>query len=99
MARFQSIMVMDEPKFPAVEPDRVAIDRQYQRNDALEALSTFKQRRGETLAFLRGLRPEQWDRGGVHPVRGRMSVKDFVALMAWHDDNPQQLKRALDGKA
>ena len=67
---------------------------------ALEALSTFKQRRGETLAFLRGLRPEQWDRGGVHPVRGRMPVKDFVALMAWHDDNHlDQLKRALDGKA
>jgi hypothetical protein len=27
-------------------------------------------------------------------------VKDFVALMAWHDDNHlDQLKRALDGKA
>src|SRR6266478_5879089 len=100
MARFQSMMVMDEPKFVAVEPDRVAIDRQYQRNDAPEALSTFKQRRAETLAFLRGLKPEQWERGGIHPVRGRMTVTDFVGLMAWHDDNHlDQLKRALDGKA
>jgi len=100
MARFQSIMVMDEPRFVAVEPDRVAIDRQYQRNDAPEALSTFKQRRAETLAFLRGLKPEQWERGGIHPVRGRMTVTDFVGLMAWHDDNHlDQLKRALDGKA
>ncbi len=99
-ARFQSMMVMDEPKFVAVEPDRVAIDRQYQRNDAPEALSTFKQRRAETLAFLRGLKPEQWERGGIHPVRGRMTVTDFVGLMAWHDDNHlDQLKRALDGKA
>ena len=85
---------------PLVEPDRVAIDRQYQRNDAPEALSTFKQRRAETLAFLRGLKPEQWERGGIHPVRGRMTVTDFVGLMAWHDDNHlDQLKRALDGKA
>jgi hypothetical protein len=29
-----------------------------------------------------------------------MTVKDFVELMAWHDDNHlDQLKRALDGKA
>ncbi len=69
-------------------------------NDAPEALSTFKQRRAETLAFLRGLKPEQWERGGIHPVRGRMTVTDFVGLMAWHDDNHlDQLKRALDGKA
>src|SRR5437016_1103983 len=57
MVRFQSMMVMDEPTFLPVEPDRVAIDRQYQRNDAQEALSTFKQRRTESLAFLRGLKP------------------------------------------
>jgi uncharacterized damage-inducible protein DinB len=99
MVRFQSVMVMDEPKFLAVEPDRVAIDRQYQRNDTQEALSTFRQRRVETLAFLRELKPPQWERGGIHPVRGRMTVKDFVALMAWHDDNHlDQLRRALDGK-
>jgi hypothetical protein len=35
----------------------------------------------------------------VHPTRGRMTVKDFVGLMAWHDDNHlDQLKRALAGK-
>ena len=33
-------------------------------------------------------------------TRGRMTVKDFVGLMAWHDDNHlDQLKRALEGKA
>jgi uncharacterized damage-inducible protein DinB len=100
MIRFQSVMAMDEPKFLPVDPDRLAIDRQYQRNDAEEALSTFKKRRDESLAFLRGLKPPQWERGGIHPVRGRMTVKDFVGLMAWHDDNHlDQLKRALDGKA
>jgi hypothetical protein len=53
----------------------------------------------ETLRFLHGLRPEHWDRGGVHATRGRMTVKDFVALIAWHDDNHlDQLKRALAGK-
>jgi len=100
MIRFQSVMAMDEPKFLGVEPDRWAIERQYARNDVQEALTAFTTRRDETLKFLRGLKPEQWERGGIHATRGKMTVKDFVELMAWHDDNHlDQLKRALDGKA
>jgi len=100
MTRFLSILAMDEPKFLPVEPDRWAVERQYQRNDVQEALAAFKTRREETLRFFRGLKPDQWERGGVHATRGRMTLKDFVELMAWHDDNHlDQLKRALDGKA
>ena len=100
MTRFLSILAMDEPKFLPVEPDRWAVERQYQRNDVQEALAAFKTRREETLRFFRGLKPEQWERGGIHATRGRMTLKDFVELMAWHDDNHlDQLKRALDGKA
>jgi uncharacterized damage-inducible protein DinB len=99
MMRFLSIMAMDDPKFLPVEPDRWAVERQYQRNDVSEALAALKTRREETLRFFRGLKPEQWERGGIHATRGRMTLKDFVELMAWHDDNHlDQLKRALDGK-
>jgi uncharacterized damage-inducible protein DinB len=99
MARFETVLAMDEPKFPLVEPDRWAADRQYLRNDAAEALATFRARRDESLKFLLGLRPEQWERGGIHATRGRMTLKDFVGLMAWHDDNHlDQCKRALQGK-
>ena len=99
MARFETIMAMDEPKFLPVEPDRWAAERQYQRNDAAEALQAFRTRRDESLKFLRGLQPDRWERGGLHATRGRMTIKDFVALMAWHDDNHlDQLKRALEGQ-
>ena len=99
MMRFLSIVAMDDPKFLPVEPDRWAVERQYQRNDVQEALAALRTRREETLRFLRGLKPEQWERGGIHATRGRMTLKDFVELMAWHDDNHlDQLKRALDGK-
>src|SRR5206468_4286388 len=83
---FQTIMAMDEPRFLPVEPDRWAADRQYLRNDGAEALETFRTRRDESLKFLLGLPPDQWERGGIHATRGRMTIKDFVALMAWHDD-------------
>ena len=99
MARFQAIMLTDEPAFLPVEPDRWAEERQYQRNDAMEALRAFRTRRDESLRFLRGLKPNQWERGGIHATRGRMTIKDFVGLMVWHDDNHlDQLKRGLKGE-
>jgi uncharacterized damage-inducible protein DinB len=98
MQRFQLLLTMDEPTFLGVEPVRWAEERLYGRNDAGEAVVAFRKRRDESLAFLRHLKPEQWERAGVHATRGRMTVKDFVGLMAWHDDNHlDQLKRALDG--
>ena len=99
MGRFQTLLANNEPKFLPIDPDAWARDRQYLRNDAAEALMSFRTKREEVLKFLGGLQPEQWERGGLHATRGRMTVKDFVALIAWHDDNHlDQLKRALDGK-
>jgi uncharacterized damage-inducible protein DinB len=100
MARFDTIMAMDDPRFAVVDTDRLARERQYLRNDVTEALAAFRKRREETLAFFRGLKGDQWKRGGIHAVRGRMTMDDFLALIAWHDDNHlDQLKRALDGRA
>jgi len=99
MGRFQAIAAMDEPRFLPVDPDRWADERQYLRNDAVEALRAFRKRRAESLALIRGLTPGAWQRGGVHPTRGRMTVGDVVSLMVWHDANHlAQLERALRGE-
>jgi uncharacterized damage-inducible protein DinB len=100
MGRFQTVLAMAEPTFFPIDPDRWAEERQYLRADPAGALGAFRRRREESLAFLRGLTPEEWTRAGVHPARGRMTVRDFVTLMTWHDDNHlDQLRRALDGRA
>jgi hypothetical protein len=109
LLRLEMIAAMDEPPFGAAgqgaraltadTPDRWAADRQYLRNDAAEALETFRQRRAWLLEHLDGLSAVQWQRGGIHPTRGRMTPEDFVTMIAWHDDNHlDQLRRALDGK-
>jgi hypothetical protein len=100
-SRFELITAMDEPKLPGFgPPDRWAEERQYLRNEAQDALRAFRKRREETLALLRKLTPEQLQRGGVHATRGRITIDDFLSLMAGHDDNHlDQLRRALDGKA
>lgn len=100
LAFFQAMLDLDDPAYSGGEPDRWAEDRQYLRNDTGEALAAFRRRRAESLAFLRHLRPSDWDRGGVHQTRGRLTMREFAGLMAGHDDNHlDQLRRALDGKS
>ncbi len=99
LTRLQAIVLSDEPKFFTVDADRWAEDRQYLRNDHQEALKAFRKRRGETLKFLRELKPEQWERTGIHPTRGRETMKDLVGMIAKHDINHlEHLKRALSGQ-
>ena len=99
LGRFRAILDEDEPKFTPLNIDALATERQYLKDDIAKALETFRAKRQATLKLLAGLTPEQMERGGLHPTRGRMTIKDFVALMASHDDNHlEQLRRALDGK-
>src|SRR5262245_2707154 len=49
-ARFEQILAMDvDPALPGANPDRIAEERQYLRNDVGEALAAFRGRRVETL--------------------------------------------------
>jgi len=101
--RIHAILLNDEPKIyadPSGAADRFAEDRQYLRNDAVQALAAFRRRREESLALLRSLTPEQQQRGCLHPTRGRTTIDAIVTMLTWHDDNHlDQLRRALEGKA
>jgi len=99
--RFEQILAMDvDPTLGGPSADRWAEERQYLRNDAAEAVGAFRKRRAETLEIFGKLTPAQWEKGGIHLVRGRITIDNFLSLMAWHDDNHlDQLKRALEGRA
>ena len=73
-----------------LDPDRWAAERQYRRNDPREALAAFARRRGETTLLLERLGPGEWQRGGLHPTRGRIASHDANHLA--------QLHRALAGR-
>ena len=96
----QMILAMQEPTLvESGTAARWAEDRQYHRQHAGAAWDAFGRRRDETLAMLRELAPAQWERGGRHARRERMTVNDLVSLIAWHDDNHlDQLARALRGE-
>ena len=118
--RIHAILLNDEPKIyadPSGAADRFAEDRQYLRNDAVQALAAFRRRREESRLAATGSanasmprteivptsgrsRPEQRQRGCLHPTRGRITIDAIVTMLTWHDDNHlDQLRRALEGKA
>ena len=70
-----------------LDPGRWAEERQYLRNDTRTALAAFQRRRAEVLELLRSLSPTEWQRGGIHLSRGRLTLADWVARLAGHDDN------------
>jgi DinB superfamily len=81
-----------------LDPDRWAEERLYARDDPGHALAGFRRQRHDTLALLNSLSDAQWLRGGIHSQRGRLTLADWVASLASHDDNHvDQLRRALDG--
>src|SRR3989475_11838558 len=83
-----------------LDPEQWAEERQYLRNDTREALAAFERRRAEVLTLLQSLSPAEWRRGGLHLGRGRLTLGDWVARLAAHDDNHlDQLARALQGRA
>src|SRR6266446_10677087 len=83
-----------------LDPDRWAEERQYARNDPSQALSAFRRHRAETVALLESLTAAQWQRGGIHLRLGRLTLGDWVASLAGHDDNHvDQLARTIDGRA
>jgi uncharacterized damage-inducible protein DinB len=99
-ARVEQVRIMDvDPRWGDSSADRMAEERQYLKNDAEEALAAFRRRRAETLELFAKLVPGQWEKGGIHPVRGRFTIDQVLSIMAWHDDNHlDQLARALEGR-
>ena len=97
----RTVLTHDDPELiETATADQWAEERQYARDHAGAAWQAFSQRRDETLELLRGLDAAAWGRAGRHVRRGRLSVDDLVALIAWHDDNHlDQVKRALAGRA
>jgi DinB family protein len=101
--RIHAILLNDEPKIyadPSGAADRFAEDRQYLRNDAVQALAEFRRRREESLALLRSLTPEQRERRlSASDPRPHHDRRDRDDANVASDNHLDQLRRALEGKA
>ena len=96
--RYRQILEHDSPKLLGFDQDLWARLSDYASWDPQEALAMFRLLREANLKMFAQLTPEQWERGGVHAERGKVTVRSLCLHMAAHDINHiEQIRRILNG--
>jgi hypothetical protein len=96
--RIRQVLAEHEPHFSVYDQDAWAAAFHYADRDETELnrdLDLFTLLRSGTERLLRAAPPERWQAVGLHPERGRMTLRQLVTLYADHaDGHLAQLKRA-----
>jgi uncharacterized damage-inducible protein DinB len=85
--RFTKNGHQDRPQLWMMENERVAERLRYREAEVAAAVREFERLRGDTVALLRALPAAVWQRTGVHPKRGEVTIESLVKLLAEHDEN------------
>jgi hypothetical protein len=75
---------------PDFDGGRVAVERDYNRQDIQGALEAFALARTKNVNILRELAPERLTREGVLEGVGRVSLKALLLMMREHDEGHLQ---------
>jgi hypothetical protein len=86
-ARLKRMLNEENPTFEKTDPDQMAIDHAYASQDIQQQVTKFITLRQEFIALLKSLSEEQWNRTGVHPAYGPMTVLDLATNTPLHDLN------------
>jgi len=86
----------ERPQYWMMDNDKVAQLLKYREADASAVLKEFRTRRAETIGLLRSLPHPVWQRIGIHPKRGELTIEAIAGLIADHDDSHlEQIRAAL----
>jgi len=96
--RARSIIDEDDPHIPGYDDSLWAIERNYGGQDPAEVFDEFRALRGEHVALLRSLTPEQWQRTGEHSMLGTISLQFMEDKVLEHDlEHIVQAREVLAG--
>ncbi|HQW50653.1 MAG TPA: hypothetical protein PL082_01240 [Tepidiformaceae bacterium] len=86
-----------EPEIRHVDLDDIPFREDYIEEDVEELLEEFHYLRRETTFMFWGIDERDWERGGVHPYRGRLTVLDIARETYQHDlEHLWQARRMID---
>jgi len=84
-SRVAAMVEQDRPVLKSFDQVARAVERSYERKDPRKTLASFSRQRRKNLRWLRGLRPADIKRRGVHEKVGEISVAELVTEWAYHD--------------
>jgi hypothetical protein len=95
--RVELMLTHDNPELPAYDHEALAIERDYQHQELRNALAVLLEERREFIALFESLTPEQFQRTGIHPENGQITVLDSAVQLTHHDiTHLDQITRCLD---
>ena len=86
LRRYTEILAKDNPTFPDVDGDALALEGQYRRLNLREVLRDWRAARKECLAVLKKVKGAQWTRIGTHETAGPMSLETVLRRQALGND-------------
>src|SRR5262245_20045632 len=93
--RFTKMAHLDRPTLWMMDNDRVAEVRRYREAELPSVVREFRRLRELTILLLRALPHAAWQRTGIHPKRGEVSIEQEAEHLAGHDEkHTQALKNA-----
>lgn len=93
------IVSQEQPRLPAFDVTGLVTTNDYINQNFAEVLAERNALRTDSLAVLATLDDAAWERTGIHPARGEMSIVALGQQLTTHDvDHLEQLARVL-GKA
>jgi len=98
--RLRNMLASPGVQLPWFDQDVWSEALEYRNRDLARALELFGSLRRSNLELLLSMPRSRWDsHHGVHSLRGRQTVAEFVRLEAAHDlDHLQQIERILAGR-
>ena len=95
--RYRQMLEHDTPELAGFDQDLWARIGNYSACNPRDALTLFRLLREANFRMFAQLAPAEWQRGGVHSERGRLTVHDLCCHMAAHEINHiEQIRRSLD---
>lgn len=82
LARLQKIVTEERPYLPYLHPETQPQPYSTPLNDLLAAVSSARQ---DTIAYLQGLKPGDWQRPAMHATLGETKFRQMVQLLVEHD--------------
>jgi DinB superfamily len=93
--RIKAMLEEDEPRLVPWDAAEVARARGDCERDLAGLLREFNTLRRDSVELIRGIRPADLERGGMHPVVSRITVGEILHEWVHHDAN--HLRQALAG--
>jgi hypothetical protein len=80
-------LAVDQPDAPVqgIDEGTRAAEQNYAAKDVAEQLRVFATERQKTIAYLKGLNPDDWSKAVTHNEKGRQTVSDQANQFLGHD--------------